>query len=180
MDALDGGELSGESGGNAILSPVSDSGSVSGQESLGVQEPAGQSVPVGEPSSAWLRENPGMGADENVLHGQRNHEGHRASGSHDSVTDKIAQAFQTDNPSADQSDGLKMQESSLTDQIDAVLNHTDNRYDNSIKPCDTPEIFVQIGLSHLPMLYAKKHLLDALKPKNPKKATSARINSFAN
>lgn len=95
MDALDGGESSGESGGNAVLSPVSDGGSVSGHESLGVQEPAGQSVPVGEPSSAWLRENPGMGADENVLHGQRNHEGHRASGSHDSVTDKIAQAFKT-------------------------------------------------------------------------------------
>lgn len=95
MDALDGGESSGESGGNAVLSPVSDGGSVSRHESLGVQEPAGQSVPVGEPSSAWLRENPGMGADENVLHGQRNHEGHRASGSHDSVTDKIAQAFKT-------------------------------------------------------------------------------------
>ena len=62
-----------------------------------------------------------------------------------------------------------MQESSLTDQIDAVLNHTDNRYNNSIRLCDTPEIFVQIGLSHLPMLYAKKHLRDALKPKNPKK-----------
>ena len=68
-----------------------------------------------------------------------------------------------------QSDGLRMQESSLTDQIDAVLNHTDNRYNNSIRLCDTPEIFVQIGLSHLPMLYAKKHLRDALKPKNPKK-----------
>lgn len=95
MDALDGGESSGESGGNAVLSPVSDGGSVSGHESLGVQEQAGQSVPVGQPSSAWLRENPGMGADENVLHGQRNHEGHRASGSHDSVTDKIAQAFKT-------------------------------------------------------------------------------------
>ena len=109
MDALDGGELSGESGGNAILSPVSDSGSVSGQESLGVQKPAGQSVPVGESSSAWLRENPGMGADENVLHGQRNHEGHHTSGSHDSVTDKIAQAFQTENPSADQTDGFGKQ-----------------------------------------------------------------------
>lgn len=98
------------------------------------------------------------------------HEGHRASGSHNSVTDKIAQAFaaQTENPSADQTDGLRMQESSLTDQIDAVLNHTDNRYNNSIRLCDTPEIFVQIGLSHLPMLYAKKHLRDALKPKNPK------------
>ena len=95
MDALDGGESSGESGGNAVLSPVSDGGSVSGHESLGVQEPAGQSVPVGEHSSAWLRENPGMGADKNVLHGQRNHKGHRASGSHDSVTDKIAQAFKT-------------------------------------------------------------------------------------
>lgn len=39
------------------------------------------------------------------------HEGHRASGSHDSVTDKIAQAFaaQTENPSADQTDGFGKQ-----------------------------------------------------------------------
>lgn len=39
------------------------------------------------------------------------HEGHRASGSHDSVTDKIAQVFaaQTENPSADQTDGFGKQ-----------------------------------------------------------------------
>ena len=71
--------------------------------------------------------------------------------------------------SADQTDSVDMHERSLAEQIDAVLQQTDNRYDNSIKMCETPRIYIEAGLSPLPMLYSKKHLREALKPKDAKK-----------
>lgn len=171
MDVLDGGKSSGEGGGNAFLPPVSDGGTVGGQESLGVPEQTGQAVPVGESPSPRLREYSGVGTDESVLYGQRNDEGHRASGSNNSITDKISQAFEMpiEKKSADQTDSVDMHERSLAEQIDAVLQQTDNRYDNSIKMCETPRIYIEAGLSPLPMLYSKKHLREALKPKDAKK-----------
>lgn len=118
VDAVDGGQSSGESRSDEVSSPLSDGSAVSGQESMGIPEPAGRAVHGSESPSARLREDSGMGADEDTLHGQRDDQGHRASGSHDSVTDKIAQAFApTEKPSADQTDGfvvLEQQSKPLT------------------------------------------------------------------
>lgn len=56
-------------------------------------------------------------------------------------------------------------EKSFAEQVDEVLSGKDNRYDNSVKLCDTPSIFEEIGLDKLPMLYSKKHLRDAVRDK---------------
>lgn len=109
MDAVDGGKSSGEGRGDEILSPVSDSGTVGGQESVGVPEQTGRAVSGSESATEGLRGNGGVGENESVLHGRSDDEGHRASGSNDSVNDKIAQAFApTDEPSTDQAGGFVM------------------------------------------------------------------------
>lgn len=109
VDAVDGGQSSGEGRGDDAASPVSDGGEVGGRESVGVPEPAGSAVSGSEQPSARLRADSGVGEDESVLHGRGDNAGYRASGSDDSVTAKIEQAFApTDEPSTDQADGFVM------------------------------------------------------------------------
>lgn len=57
---------------------------------------------------------------------------------------------------------------SFSEQVDKVLNKQWEGL-NALYVTETPEILQQIGLKQLPMLYTKKHLEDALKPKNEKK-----------
>lgn len=111
VDALDGGQSSGEGRGNAVLSPVSDGGSVSGQESVGVPEQTGRTVHGNESPSARIREHSNVGASEDALHRQRGDAGRSIAAGNGSVTDKIAQAFAapTEKPSTDQADGFVMQ-----------------------------------------------------------------------
>ena len=55
-------------------------------------------------------------------------------------------------------------ELSFAEQVDNVLAGKGDRY-NDLKVCDTPQILLDVGLEQLPMLYTKKHLRDAIKPK---------------
>ena len=103
MDGLDGEESSGQSRVDAIPAQLSDGGTVGRQESVGVSEPAGRSVPESESTSSRVREDSGMGKDEGILHGQRNDEGRNTSRSDNAVNDKISQIFaQTEEPSTEQ------------------------------------------------------------------------------
>ena len=54
---------------------------------------------------------------------------------------------------------------SFDEQVDNAINGKIDRY-NSLYVCDTPQILLDIGLKQLPMLYTKKHLLNAVKKKN--------------
>lgn len=64
----------------------------------------------------------------------------------------------------------KNREKTFAEQVDEVLAGKANRF-NDLKVCDTPEILIEAGCEKLPMLYTKKHLLDALKPKGQSKAS---------
>lgn len=61
-------------------------------------------------------------------------------------------------------------EKTFAEQVDEVLAGKANQF-NDLKVCDTPEILIEAGCEKLPMLYTKKHLLDALKPKGQSKAS---------
>ncbi len=123
LDAVDGGELSGEGRGDEISSSVSDSGTVSERQSAGISGQTGRAVHGSEPASARLREDSGVGADESVLHGQHDDQRHRASGSHNSVSDKIAQAFAPKKePSADRTDGSSVDKSTHPALTEADLS----------------------------------------------------------
>lgn len=52
------------------------------------------------------------------------------------------------------------------DDIDLVTSGALSRYD-SLKVCDTPQLFLMAGLSKAPMLYTQRHLLEALHKKSP-------------
>ncbi len=58
----------------------------------------------------------------------------------------------------------------LRKQVDKVLNKQWEGL-NALYVTETPETLQHIGLKQLPMLYMKKHLEDALKPKNEKNIT---------
>ena len=102
-----------------------------------------------------------MGTGTNDIH--RQHSNERDSVSTEEITDFSFSDKVNKEASAESADA-----SLYIKEILEVLNQTDNRYDNSVKLCNTPDIFVNAGLSQLPMLYSKKHLRDALKPKTDK------------
>lgn len=123
LDAVDGGKLSREGRSDEISSPVSDGGTVGERQSAGISEQTGRTVHGSESASAQLREDSRVGADESVLHGQHNDQEHRASGSHNSVNDKIAQAFAPkEEPSANQTDGFSVDESTHSVLTEADLS----------------------------------------------------------
>ena len=51
-------------------------------------------------------------------------------------------------------------------QVYAVMTNRYNRYD-CVKVCDTPSLFVQLGMTQLPILYTPRHLRDAVRPYVP-------------
>lgn len=57
---------------------------------------------------------------------------------------------------------------SFSEQVDRAIKNKWKEI-NALYVSETPEILQQIGLKQLPMLYTKKHLMDALKPKDSKK-----------
>ena len=59
-------------------------------------------------------------------------------------------------------------EKNFSQQVDDVLAGKAPFYSN-LKVCDTPQILLDVGCEHLPMLYTQKHLKDALMPLNGKK-----------
>lgn len=56
---------------------------------------------------------------------------------------------------------------SFSQQVDEVLNGTASRY-GDLKVCETPKILLDIGCQPLPIHYTKRHLANAIKPKNRK------------
>lgn len=56
-------------------------------------------------------------------------------------------------------------EDSFSKQIDDVLSGKYNRFD-ALRVCDTPQIFLAVGLQQLPILYTQNHLKDALHEKS--------------
>lgn len=56
---------------------------------------------------------------------------------------------------------------SFSKQVDEVLNGTASRY-GDLKVCETPKILLDIGCQPLPIHYTKRHLANAIKPKNRK------------
>lgn len=59
-----------------------------------------------------------------------------------------------------------MNEMTYKEQVDAVITNRYNRYD-CVKVCDTPSLFVQLGMTQLPILYTPRHLRDAVRPYVP-------------
>lgn len=56
-------------------------------------------------------------------------------------------------------------EDSFSKQIDDVLSGKYNRFD-ALRVCDTPQIFLAVGLQQLPILYTQNYLKDALHEKS--------------
>lgn len=56
-------------------------------------------------------------------------------------------------------------ERTFAEQVDDVLSGKVDRY-SDLKVCDTPQILLDVGCRQLPMMYTRKHLREALKPKN--------------
>lgn len=56
-------------------------------------------------------------------------------------------------------------ELTFSQQVDLVLAGKYNRF-NALKVCDTPQIFLDVGLKQLPILYTQNHLRDALHKKS--------------
>lgn len=52
------------------------------------------------------------------------------------------------------------------EQVDLCLQ---NKYDiySDLLVCETPQCLIDLGCNPLPMLYTKKHFMDAIKPKDP-------------
>lgn len=56
---------------------------------------------------------------------------------------------------------------SFSQQVDEVLNGTASRY-GDLKVCETPKILLEIGCQPLSIHYTKRHLANAIRPKNRK------------
>ena len=69
------------------------------------------------------------------------------------------------NPKAEKE---KSSEKSFSEQVDEVLNGTARRYKSDLMVCNTPEILLKAGCRQLPMMYTRKHLLDAVHNKSKK------------
>lgn len=57
-------------------------------------------------------------------------------------------------------------EKTFSEQVDEALAPGNDNQFNALKVCDTPDILLSVGCKQLPMLYAQKHLREAIKPKN--------------
>lgn len=66
---------------------------------------------------------------------------------------------------SDEEKSLPPKEKTFAEQVDDVLSGKADRY-SDLKVCDTPQILLDVGCRQLPMMYTKKHLREALKPKN--------------
>lgn len=114
MDALHGGAASASGDDSAIPQSVPDSSSLGGQESVGLQGTAGQTVRASESQTGGgVREDSGMGENEGILHGRNGDEGDRISTGDDSVTDKLNSVFaaaETEEPSPEPEDGFDFAE----------------------------------------------------------------------
>ena len=161
MDGFHGEGISSSVQYNDAGTQISDRSTQSGQGSTGIQGDSGQSVHGSESETKRIRGNSEVGTGTNDIY--RQHSNERDSVSTEEITDFSFSDKLNKEASAESADA-----SLYIKEILAVLNQTDNRYDNSVKLCNTPDIFVNAGLSQLPMLYSKKHLRDALKPKTDK------------
>lgn len=113
MDEMDGGELSSPGNGDEVLSQVSDNSQSRGQQSVGTQRTAGETVREAEPSTRGLRGSADMGADQSILHGQHSDEGNGPGTGNETVTEKVDIYS---NPSTNSADGFVVDEDELSDQ----------------------------------------------------------------
>ena len=175
VDEVDGGKLSGESDRNEVLSQIPDNSQSGGQQSLGTQRAAGQAVREGESTSGEFRGSADMGTNKSIYSGQHSDERNSLSSGNETVI-----KFDTYiNPATNSAGGFVVYEEecdmigvdktelSFADQVDAVMNGNFPSY-SALEVCDTPKILEDIGCEKLPMLYAQKHLKNALASKDKK------------
>lgn len=175
VDEKHGSELQSFSDTVEVRTSVSDSSENGRQGSRELQGTSRQSVRNGISETENIRGNAEVGEGENVSLGEYSNEGN-SSETENRIKDLTKAISEKENELNEYVSSREFGKVALTatelqrlnDEITDVLNNSDNRYDNSIKLCDTPDVFVEAGLSKLPMLYSKKHLRDALKPKNKK------------
>lgn len=93
VDGLYGGELSAFSGGDETIPQVSDSSSLGGQISTGLQGTVGQTVRTDESTSDRVRGSSEMGTGKDVLFRQHSDEGNSFSSSDRSIEEKLNTVF---------------------------------------------------------------------------------------
>lgn len=154
MDAVDGGELSGESRMDDASQPVSDGSTVGGTENVGVSRTAGSAIPQDESASdGRLQSDSGVGTGEAVRDRESGDQGRSVSGGYNAV---IASAFS--------SNAVSTHELTFEQQVDAIAAGTSMTGD--IQVCATSDILQQVGCRELPMMYTKLHMADALREKS--------------
>lgn len=89
VDEVDGGKLSGESDRNEVLSQIPDNSQSGGQQSLGTQRTAGQTVREGESTSGEFRGSADMGTNKSIYSGQHSDERNSLSSGNETVKDKF-------------------------------------------------------------------------------------------
>lgn len=156
VDAMDGGELSGESRLDDAQQPVSDSSPVGGTENTGIHGTAGSAVSADESATGGeLQRSTGMGTGEAVSGRESGDQGRSVSSSYNAV---IAAAFSSS------SDAVSTHELTYEQQVDAIVAGVSMTGD--IQVCATSDILQQVGCRNLPMMYTKLHMADALREKS--------------
>ncbi len=155
VDAMDGGQSSGESRMDDAQQPVSDSSTVGGTENAEVHGTAGSAVSANESASGEeLQRSTGVGTGEAISGRESGDQGRSVSGGYNSV---IAAAFSPENE-------VNASELTFAEQVDAIVNGT--RLNGDIQVCATSDILQQVGCRNLPMMYTKLHMADALHEKS--------------
>lgn len=121
VDDVHGGELSSSGNRDESTSQISDSSSLGGKSSVGLQGLAGREVRRGESTPDGFRGNSEVGTSENVLLGQHSDERGSFSAGDGSLDDKLNSVFfseETEEPSTTQADGFVLDEdmAKLTDE----------------------------------------------------------------